>query len=93
MSYLVGRPLHPADLIIDTPPRDKDKLETIDVVYPNVSGRQHYKLHELSAVVSGIQGDFIQVVKKIRLFAEPRLAAELAAVQDLDAIILSEILK
>lgn len=93
LSYLVGRPLHPADLIIDTPPRDKDKLETIDVVYPNVSGRQHYKLHELSAVVSGIQGDFIKVVKKIRLFAEPRLAAELAAVQDLDAIILSEILK
>lgn len=93
LSSLVGRPLHPADLIVDTPPRDKDKLETIDVVYPNVSGRQHYKLHELSAVVSGIQGDFIKVVKKIRLFAEPRLAAELGELEDLDTLILQEILR
>lgn len=93
LSYLVGRPLHPADLIIDTPPRDKDKLETIDVVYPNARGQRHYGLHELSRVVSGIQDDFVQVVKKIRLFAEPTLAAELHGVESLDTLLLEEILR
>jgi hypothetical protein len=92
LSYLVGRPLHPADVIVDTPPRDKDRLETIDVVYPSASGQRHYKLHELSRVVSGIQDDFIAVVKKIRLFAEPTLARELAGVADLEEILLEEIL-
>lgn len=92
LGHLVGRPLHPADIIIDTPPRDKDKLETIDVVYPHVSGRRHYQLHELSRVVSGIQDDFVQVVKKIRLFAEPSLAAQLAGHDNVEAILLDEIL-
>lgn len=92
LSYFVERPLHPADVIIDTPPRDKDRMETIDVVYPSASGQKFYGLHELSRVVSGIQDDFVQVVKKIRLFAEPRLAAELREVDDLESIVLQEIL-
>lgn len=93
LSGLVGRPLHPADLIIDTPPRDKDKLETVDVVYPHAGGVRQYPLHELSRIVAGVQDDFMMVVKKIRLFAEPRLAAELAKYDGVDAFILSEILK
>jgi HD superfamily phosphohydrolase len=93
LSSLVGRSLHPADVIIDTPPRDKDKLETIDVVYPDATGRQHYPLHELSRIVAGIQDDFVTVVKKIRIFVEPSLAAELAGHDGVDEIILTEILK
>lgn len=77
LSSRVGRQLHPADIIIDTPPRDKDKLETIEVVYPGASGRQHYPLHELSRIVAGIQDDFMMVVKKIRVFVEPSVAADL----------------
>lgn len=93
LSSLVGRSLHPADVIIDTPPRDKDKLETIDVVYPDANGRQHYPLHELSRIVAGIQDDFVTVVKKIRIFVEPELAEELAGHDGVDQIILKEILK
>jgi HD superfamily phosphohydrolase len=93
LSSEVGRSLHPADLIIDTPPRDKDKLETIDVVYPNASGRQAYPLHELSRIVAGIQDDFMMVVKKIRIFAHPRLAAEIRSIPDIDELILTEILR
>lgn len=92
LSARVGRALHPADIIIDTPPRDKDKLETIEVVYPGAHGRQHYPLHELSRVVAGIQNDFIRVVKKIRIFAEPTLAHELAHTP-IDAWLLDEILR
>lgn len=93
LSSVVGRSLHPADLIIDTPPRDKDRLETIDVVYPDARGQRHYPLHELSRIVAGVQDDFMMVVKKIRLFAEPRLARELARYPDIQDFILDEILK
>ncbi len=93
LSDAVGRTLHPADLIIDTPPRDKDKMETVDVMYPGATGQRQYPLHELSRIVAGVQDDFIMVVKKIRLFASPDLAAQLDACKlDVEDIILSEIL-
>lgn len=78
LSAELGLPVHPADIIIDTPPRDKDNLEKIEVVFPGASGQQHYPLHELSRVVAGIGHDFIRVVKKIRVFVEPQLARRLA---------------
>ncbi|AWV88090.1 HD domain-containing protein [Bradymonas sediminis] len=100
LSARVGRPLHPADIIIDTPPRDKDKLETIEVVYPGASGRTHYPLHELSRVVAGIQDDFMMVVKKIRIFVEPSVAADLqkearsdCEKSPVDELLLDEILR
>lgn len=92
LGSVTGQPLHPASLIIDIPPRDKDKMETIDVVYPDVTGQRHYPLHELSRVVAGIHEDFISVVKKIRIFARPELAVALSSVDDMEAILLSEIL-
>lgn len=99
LSARVGRPLHPADILIDTPPRDKDRLETIEIVYPDASGRRHYPLHELSRVVAGIQDDFMMVVKKIRVFVEPGLAADLAQSAPtgdqtpVDELLLDEILR
>ena len=92
LGSAIGQPLHPAALIIDIPPRDKDKLETIDVVYPDVSGQRHYALHDLSRVVAGIQDDFISVVKKIRIFAHPDAAGPLRRLDNLEELLLSEIL-
>ena len=93
LSSLVDRSLHPASVIIDTPPRDKDALESIEIVYPSARGRRHYPLHELSRIVAGIQDDFVMVVKKIRIFVEPKLAGELReSDEDVEAEILDEIL-
>ena len=92
LGSAVGRPLHPASLIVDIPPRDKDELETIDVVYPRVSGQRYYPLHELSRIIAGIQDDFISVVKKIRIFAHPDIADDLRSLDDLDSMLLDEIL-
>ncbi len=88
-----GQPLHPADLIIDIPPRDKDKLETIQVHYPEVSGQRFYPLHELSRVVAGIQDDFITVVKKIRIFAHPSRAPAIRRLPHLEDLLIEEILQ
>jgi uncharacterized protein len=93
LSTLLGRPLHPADLILDTPPRDKDRLETIEVIYPEVRGQRHYMLHQLSRIVAGVQDDFMMVVKKIRLFASPKLAVELIRHPRAEEVIIEEILR
>ncbi|MEO1268125.1 MAG: HD domain-containing protein [Myxococcota bacterium] len=66
--------LGPGDLIIDTPPRDKDRLEDIEVVHP---GGRHRRLQQISAVVRGIAGDFISCVKKTRVFVAPAFAPRL----------------
>ena len=93
LSAMAGRPLHPADVIIDTPPRDKDRLETIDVVYPSArGGRRQYPLHELSRIVSGVQDDFMMVVKKIRVFAAPEVAAALTS-DEVGDLVLAEVLR
>lgn len=92
LSSALGHPLHPASLIFDTPPRDKDKLESIELIYPNARGQRHYPLHQLSRIVSGVQHDFIRVVKKIRLFAEPAIARRIKALPEAEDIIMGEIL-
>lgn len=93
LSSMVNRTLHPADIIIDIPPRDKDKLESIEIVYPSAPGRRHYHLHKLSRIVAGIQDDFIAVVKKIRIFAHPQLARDLKEHHELESVLMNEILR
>ncbi|MFT7625135.1 MAG: HD superfamily phosphohydrolase [Myxococcota bacterium] len=74
LSQLLGQSVAPADVLIDTPPRDKDHPETLDVRYDGVRGQSSYPLHELSRIVAGVHSDFVAVVKKIRVFVAPELA-------------------
>jgi HD superfamily phosphohydrolase len=74
LSRRCGTPVAPGDVLIDTPPRDKDHHETVDVCYGNVRGRRAYPLHEISRIVSGVHTDFVHVVKKIRIFVTPEIA-------------------
>ncbi len=60
-----------SDVIVDTPPRDKDRVETVEVVYDHGGRRRGYPLEQLSRVVQGISTDFVKVVKKIRVFVAP----------------------
>ncbi len=92
LSSALGHPLHPAALILDTPPRDKDKLESIEIVFPDANGQRHYPLHQLSRIVAGVQHDFIRVVKKIRLFAAPDIARRIKDLPHAHQLILDEIL-
>jgi len=75
LSQACGRPVRTGDVLIDTPPRDKDHPDTVDLRYTGVRGQQSYPMHELSGVVAGVHQDFVQVVKKIRVFVNPELAA------------------
>lgn len=75
LARFAGASVSSSELIIDTPPRDKDRIETVEVVY-QVDGRaRSYPLEDISKVVQGIATDFVKVVKKIRVFVHPRIRA------------------
>ena len=81
LGTLCGIAVRPGDVLVDTPPRDKDHPETVDVCYSGVRGKKSYPLHELSGVVAGVHRDFVQVVKKIRVFVSPELAKRARTMQ------------
>ncbi|MFT6396883.1 MAG: HD superfamily phosphohydrolase [Bradymonadia bacterium] len=68
LSAYLGRAVGIDDIIIDTPPRDKDSIETVQVVHGHGDNRSGMPLEQLSKVVQGIATDFVKVVKKIRIF-------------------------
>ena len=74
-----GRPLPPGALILDVPPRDKDKQPDIPVHHPRggQGSGAWSMLSDESAVVRGIGEDFMRRVKKIRLFVHPSYADRL----------------
>ena len=93
ISRRTGRPVHPSELLIDTPPRDKDKPDTVDVIFSTARGEEALPLHSVSRVVAGIADDFTQVVKKIRVFTHPAVRARLdGCLAELEGELLDEIL-
>ncbi len=80
-------------LVIDTPPRDKDHFEDVEVAFPALAGHRRRRLTDISAVVRAISGDFLKVVKKVRVFVAPEFAEGLRSRQDrLEEIFLGAIL-
>ncbi len=93
LADLAGHPVHEASVLLDVPPRDKDRVEHIAVRFEGVSGQGEYPLAELSSLVAGVQRDMLRVVKKIRVFVEPSLAAALRGMQrQVEEVCLREVL-
>ncbi|MCB9507897.1 MAG: HD domain-containing protein [Myxococcales bacterium] len=87
LSKLCGSRIDTASVIIDTPPRDKDRIETVQVVYDEAGKRSGRRLDEVSKVVQGIGTDFMKVVKKIRIFVAPEVRAQLDAIGGREAVV------
>ena len=81
-------------LILDIPPRDKDRTPDIAVHHTRAgAGRAAYgKLSAQSRIVAGIGHDFLAVVKKIRLFVHPDHVAQVVADPDRVEAIVSAVL-
>ncbi len=93
VASLIGSEVAPHELLIDTPPRDKDHLDTVELVFGSGSGSEAVPLHEVSRVVKGIGTDFIKVVKKIRVFVNPSVHEALTgASADVESELLEVIL-
>jgi len=84
LARFLGRELRPEEVIVDTPPRDKDRIETVDVIFDR-ERRVSYRLDEVSRVVQGIGTDFVKVVKKIRIFVPPNIRDSLRSLGQMDA--------
>ncbi|MCB9730483.1 MAG: HD domain-containing protein [Deltaproteobacteria bacterium] len=76
-----SRALPDGTLILDVPPRDKDRQPDVAVHRARAHGGEgeYTSLRESSRIVRAIGDDFLDVVKKIRLFVHPDHAAPLAA--------------
>lgn len=86
----LGVHIAPGELILDTPPRDKDHLEDVEVVFPALAGHRVRRLTDISGVVKALSADFLRVVKKTRLFVAPQHAQALRARQaELEPLFLS----
>ncbi len=82
---MVGRRALPEGaLILDIPPRDKDRTPDIAVHHTRAgAGRAAFgALSAQSRIVAAIGHDFLAVVKKIRLFVHPDHAAHVVAEPD-----------
>ncbi|MBN1945051.1 MAG: HD domain-containing protein [Bradymonadales bacterium] len=73
LAALSGMEVAEGCLLIDTPPRDKDRMDSVEVVYEQGGWQEALPLEEVSQVARGIATDFVKVVKKIRVFVEPSL--------------------
>ena len=84
---VIGVPVATHDVIVDTPPRDKDRIETVEVVHVEGGQRKGRPLEQLSKVVQGIATDFVKVVKKIRIFVAPEVREHIRATDSQEDVV------
>ncbi len=74
----LGRSLNPTDLLIDAPPVHKEVEFKVDIFHPKEG--VYRPLNQVSPVVAALaRTQFDDYVKRVRVFAEPTLARELAS--------------
>jgi HD superfamily phosphohydrolase len=78
----LGEPLSPTDVLIDAPPGNREVEFQVDLWFPKED--RYRPLHEVSPVVRALAGtQFDDYVKRVRIYAHPRCARRLAAIDDL----------
>ena len=77
----LGCDVHPIDLLIDAPPLHKEVEFKVDIYYPKE--RRYHPLSRVSPVVNALaRTQFDDYVKRVRIFADPGLAARLSTRDD-----------
>jgi HD superfamily phosphohydrolase len=78
----IGRQLAPTDILIDAPPGNREVEFQVDIFFPKE--KRFRPLREVSPVVRALAGtQFDDYVKRVRIFAHPECARQLAALDDL----------
>jgi HD superfamily phosphohydrolase len=78
----IGQELSAADILIDAPPGNREVEFQVDIFFPKEN--VYRPLREVSPVVRALAGtQFDDYVKRVRIFAHPRCARQLAAIDDL----------
>jgi uncharacterized protein len=78
----IGRQIAPTDILIDAPPGNREVEFQVDIYFPKE--KRFRPLREVSPVVRALAGtQFDDYVKRVRIFAHPECARQLAALEDL----------
>ena len=89
-SQRLGRTISRGGILIDGPPPHREVEFDIDVYFPS---RQKYaRLRDVSPVVEALaRTQFDESVKRVRIFADPTFAEDLAGLSDWNDIVLAAI--
>jgi uncharacterized protein len=86
LSQQVGQTVSSTDLVIDAPPGNREVEFRVDLYFPKE--REYRPLQEVSPVVRALAGtQFDDYVKRVRIYANPRLALLLGAVENLPQLV------
>jgi len=78
----IGRPVSPAEILVDAPPGNREVEFQIDIYFPKEGC--YRPLREVSPVVRALAGtQFDDYVKRVRIYAHPSCARRLAAIENL----------
>ncbi len=90
VSAALGRVVAPHEVLFDAPPVEREVEFNIDVFFPKE--RCYRRLEQVSPVVRTLAKEqFDDYVKRVRVFAHPRVAVELRQRTDLNEILLRAI--
>ena len=87
-SARLGEPLSEYDLLIDAPPAHREVEVNVPIYFPRE--KTYRPLDEVSPVVAVLaRTQFDDIVKRVRLYAHPRVANRLAGIADLEAMLVA----
>ncbi len=77
LADLLGERVEPTDILLDAPPPDREIEFNVDIFFPKEG--VYRPLHAVSPVVEALaRTQFDDYVKRVRVFAHPRVAARIA---------------
>lgn len=85
-SSALGRVVAPHEILFDAPPVQREVEIAVDVFYPKEN--RYRPLEEVSPVVRTLAREqFDDYVKRVRIFAHPRIAADLRGLESLPKLV------
>jgi HD superfamily phosphohydrolase len=84
-STALGRVVAPHEILLDAPPVEREVDFNIGVYFAKTG--QYRPLGEISPVVRALGSQFDDYVKRVRVFAHPRVAEELAGYERFDELL------
>ena len=86
LSRELGEPVTETDLLIDSPPQHREIEFNVQVYFPKE--RMYRPFHQVSPVVEALaRKQFDDYVKRVRIFAHPRLTRRINGLSDLPAVL------
>ncbi len=84
-SSALGRIIAPHEILFDAPPVEREVDFNIEVYFSK--SRQYHALGVVSPVVRALGSQFDDYVKRVRIFAHPRVVDDLKSLPQLDELL------